>query len=208
VVADMLEGMKFALGPSMAVRRDALEAVGGFVALANYCADDFVLGMKVHAAGFQVVLSHHIIEHIVVHRRFSDSLLHQVRWVKSTRFSRPLGHLGSGLTFAMPFGILGMVAGVAGGQTEFGLALLGWAMFSRIVQALIAGWGIVEDPSSVKFCWLYPVRDLMGFLFWCASFLSPTIVWRGERYRLQPGGTMVLDSGEPVSSKPVQGRLL
>ena len=46
IVANLLEGMKFALGPTMAIQRDALDAIGGFEQLADYCSDDYILGRK------------------------------------------------------------------------------------------------------------------------------------------------------------------
>ena len=51
LVAEMLEGMKFALGPTMAVRRDCLESAGGFHALGQYHADDLILGTLIAANG-------------------------------------------------------------------------------------------------------------------------------------------------------------
>src|SRR4051794_2115334 len=108
--ANTLEGMKFALGPTMIARREALEQMGGIGTLADYCSDDFLLGNLIAEAGWKVILSHHVIDHIVLNRNFKSSILHQVRWMKSTRFSRPKGHFGTVLTFAMPFGIIGFVA--------------------------------------------------------------------------------------------------
>src|SRR5512146_201740 len=191
VVADMLEGLKFALGPTMAIRREVLEAAGGFRVLADYCADDFVLGQRVFEAGKQVVLSHYVLNHVALHQRCMASLQHQVRWMKSTRFSRPKGHIGTGLTFAMPFGLMGMAAGLAIGDPLLGLALFLFAALNRMAEALLAGWGVVKDPMALRYFWLYPARDLMGFFLWCASFASTSIVWRGERYELRMGGKMV-----------------
>lgn len=191
IVAGLLEGMKFALGPTMAISRDVLEAVGGFPVLADYCADDYVLGHAVDESGRKVVLSPHIIDHSANHRSFKGSILHQVRWMKSTRFSRPKGHIGTGLTFAMPFGILGLATGLASGHSLLGLSLLGWAVLNSTLLSLVVGWGVVRDPRALRHCWLYPVRDLMGFCFWCASFVGRNIVWRGIRYRLEFGGKMV-----------------
>ena len=204
IVAELLEGMKFALGPTMAIRREVLDSVGGVSILADYCADDYVLGERVAAAGKTVVLSSHIIDHFALHRRFRDSVDHQVRWMKSTRFSRPMGHVGTGVTFAMPFGLLGLAAGLIGHHPNVGIALLAYAVVNRFVMAWAAGWGAVRDPRALWFCWLYPVRDLMGFAFWVASYWSTTIVWRREKYRLQPGGFMVkADEGKPSSARPV-----
>ena len=191
IVAGMLEGMKFALGPTMAIRRDALDAIGGFGVLADYCADDYVLGHALHECGRKVVLSTHVIDHIANHRSFKGSVLHQVRWMKSTRFSRPKGHIGTGLTFAMPFGALGLLAGLATGHPLLALSLFSWAVLNAILLSLAVGWGVVGDPRALRYCWLYPVRDFMGFCFWCASFFGRNIVWRGIRYRLQFGGKMV-----------------
>jgi ceramide glucosyltransferase len=191
VVADMLEGLKFALGPTMAIRRDVLQEAGGFQVLADYCADDFVLGQRVFEAGRQVVLSHYVLNHVALHQRCMSSLQHQVRWMKSTRFSRPKGHIGSGLTFAMPFGLVGLAAGFAMGNPLLGLALFLYAAVNRMAEALLAGWGVVRDPLVLRYFWLYPARDLLGFFLWCASFFNTSIVWRGERYQLQMGGKMV-----------------
>ena len=202
VVADMLEGLKFALGPTMAIRRDVLEEIGGFHVLADYCADDFVLGQRVFEAGKQVVLSRYVVDHVAVHQRCLASLQHQVRWMKSTRFSRPKGHVGTGLTFAMPFGLLGLLAGVVMGDPLLGLALLLYAALNRMTEAMLAGWSVVRDPLALRYFWLYPIRDLMGFFLWCASFFNTSIVWRGERYQLQPGGKMVRETGveEPAAA--------
>lgn len=204
LAADLLEGMKFALGPTMAIRRDALEAIGGMRALAEYCSDDYLLGNWAHEAGYKVVLSEHVIDHVVLNRSFRASMLHQVRWMKSTRFSRPKGHFGTVFTFAMPFGLVGFFAGLLGGMPSLGLALFGIAFLNRIALALVAGWYVVEDPLSLKYCWLYPARDLLGFFLWCASYGSREIVWRNQRYRLEAEGKMlrldVATSAQPESA--------
>lgn len=191
LVANALEGMKFALGPTMVIRKDVLEGWGGFRVLRDYCADDFVMGALTHEAGSKVVLSHHVIDHIVLNRSGRESLLHQLRWMKSSRFSRRLGHIGTGLTFAMPFGVLALARGWMSGNWALGLGLLSIAIANRVVQALVVGWGITRDRDSLLYCWVYPLRDLLGFILWCGSFSGSEIVWRGERYGLVSGGRMV-----------------
>ncbi len=118
MVADMLEGIRFALGPAVALRRDALDKIGGIAATADYYSDDFVLGNLIWAAGYKVIFSHHIIQHVLTPRPLKRTLGDQLRWMKSTRFSRPLGHLGTGLTYAMPFGVLGLIAATALGHWD------------------------------------------------------------------------------------------
>ena len=201
MAAELVEGMKFTLGPTMAMRHEVVEQAGGIGALAEYCSDDYLLGNRIAELGYKVVLSDHVIEHIVLNRSFIASWLHQVRWMKSTRFSRPKGHLGTALTFAMPFGLLAFYAAMSMHNSTLAWELLGYAVANRLVLAVAAGWGVVRDRKSVLFCWLYPVRDLMGFCFWAASYLGRTIVWRGESYRLETGGIMVrVDAEEPESA--------
>jgi ceramide glucosyltransferase len=211
-VAEMLEGMKFALGPGMATRKDTLVQVGGIQVLSAYCADDFLLGQLIDAAGKKVLLSRHIIEHVATNRSARASLTHQLRWMISTRFSRPLGHAGTGLTFAMPFGLLGLAAGITMGNWTLGFGLLSLAVLNRVVQSVAVGWGVVRDSRSLWFCWLYPVRDLLGFFLWGVSFFGTEILWRGEHYQLGAGGKMTRKPGllfpTPKSSRgEAQGML-
>ena len=124
-------------------------------------------------------------------RPFVRTLGDQLRWMKSTRHSRPKGHFGTGFTFAMPFGVLGLIAGVASGHSSLGLALFAAAFANRLVQALVVGGWLLRDPRAVRLCWLYPLRDLQGFAIWCASYLSRDFYWRGETYRFTRGGRII-----------------
>jgi len=191
LVANMLEGMRFALGPTMATRKDILESIGGVASLGSYCADDYILGNRAFNSGKTVVLSHHVIEHVAMNTSAASSLAHQVRWMRSTRFSRHAGHVGTGLTYAMPFGLIGLFAGTAAYGLPLGITLFGWAFFNRVVQAIAIGWGVLGDWRSLWLSWLYPLRDLMGFFVWCASFAGNEVIWRNERYRLVTDGKMV-----------------
>jgi ceramide glucosyltransferase len=188
MVADMMEGMRFAMGAVMATRRDALERIGGIAATADYYSDDFVLGHEIWAAGLDVVLSHHIVGHVLVPRSFAQTFGDQLRWMKSTRYSRPMGHVGSGLTFAMPFGVLGLIAAAALGNLRLGFALLAAAWLNRVVQSLVIGWGVIGDRRALYYSWLYPMRDLLGFCTWLGSFTSRHFFWRGETYCFGDGG--------------------
>jgi ceramide glucosyltransferase len=190
LVARLMEGMQFVLGPTMAFRRDAIHRMGGFKVTADYCADDFVLGNETYKLGQTVVLSHHAIDHIVINLSLMASLKHQVRWMKSTRFSRPKGHFGTALTFSMPFGLLGLAAGLLLGHPAWGVALLAWAVLSREALSIAVGRMVVRDPSWFNLLVLYPVRDLMGFCFWAASYMGSRILWRGRVFQLLPGGKM------------------
>ena len=98
--------------------------------------------------------------------------------------------------------LLGLLAGVVMGDPLLGLALLLYAALNRMTEAMLAGWSVVRDPLALRYFWLYPIRDLMGFFLWCASFFNTSIVWRGERYQLQPGGKMVRQAGAEEPAAP------
>jgi len=190
LAARVTEGMRFVLGPTMAFRRDAIKQMGGFKVTADYCADDFVLGNETFKLGRTVVLSHHAIDHIVLNTHFADSMKHQVRWMKSTRFSRPAGHFGTALSFSMPFGLLGLAAMLWLGHPLGGAALFGWAVATRLALSVVVGGRVVNDRDWAGLLILYPLRDLMGFGFWTASYWGRRILWRGRIFELLAGGKM------------------
>lgn len=190
LTASLLEGMKFALGPTMAVRRDCVRKMGGFGVLGPYCSDDFLLGANVAAQGSTVVLSHHVIDHIILNLSFLASLHHQTRWMRSTRFSRPLGHLGTALTFSIPFGIFAAAAALGLRQPNLAIALLAYSVAQRMILAALVGGLAVRERHLLRTILLYPLRDLLGFFCWLASYAGSSVLWRGCRYRLSRGGLM------------------
>jgi ceramide glucosyltransferase len=190
LAARLMEGMQFTLGPTMAFRRETIRRMGGFKVTADYCSDDFILGNETHKLGETVVLSHHAIDHIVLNSSFRSSIKHQVRWMKSTRFSRPKGHFGTALTFSVPFALLALASGIWLGHPICGLALFGWGVATRLALSISVGRLVVLDTSWFGLLVLYPIRDLMGFCFWAASYLGRRILWRGHVFELLPGGRM------------------
>ena len=200
VVADLMEGMQFALGPTMAARRSCVREMGGFTMLGPYCADDFVLGNAIAANGHTVVLSTHVIDHLVLNSDFVDSQKHQIRWMKSTRFSRPKGHFGTSLTFSVPFGLLACLAAMLLHHPRLGVGLLAYSVFARVALALVVGRAVVEERHLFRTALLFPLRDLLGFFYWAASCGSREIVWRNHVYRLATGGLMLPRNGAPGES--------
>ena len=185
LVANLLEGMKFGLGPTTVVRKDSLARIGGYTALRDYIAYDFAIGNLMAEAGYRVVLSGHIIDHVVNQPSFRRMWQNQLRWAQTTRYSRPKGHFGSGLIFAMPYGLLGFLAAGFLGHWGIGALLLAVAVLNRLTEAWLVGWMVVRDPQIRRAPWLYPLRDLLGFLVWFASYLKLRYVWRDSRFELK-----------------------
>ncbi|NYF81317.1 glycosyltransferase [Granulicella arctica] len=187
LVADMLEGTKFALGATMAVRKKSFRDVGGFGELGQFYADDFVLGNRLAKQGTGVLLATHVIRLMVQDSPFWLSFRNQLRWMQSTRRSRPWGHFGSGLTFAMPFGLLGLLWGLASGHVLLGVAWLGVAVVNRWVQAgsILR---VMGDEGWLYSTLIYPLRDLLGSMLWLGSYGGDRFYYRGKIYRLKDGG--------------------
>ncbi len=187
LVADMLEGTKFALGATMAVRKESFRKVGGFEELGQFYADDFVLGNRLAAQGVGVLLATHVIRLMVQDTPFGLSFRNQLRWMQSTRRSRPWGHLGSGLTFAMPFGLLGLVWGLLSGHAGLGVVWLAGMVVNRWLQAG-AVLRVMGDVGWVRGMAIYPLRDLLGSLLWLGSYGGDRFYYRGKTYKLKEGG--------------------
>jgi len=198
LVANLMEGMKFGLGPTIAVSKRAVRSIGGYEVLGHYFANDYMIGNLIAKAGFRVVLSQHAIDHVVNQRTIRKMWENQLRWAKSTRYSRPKGHLGSGLIYAIPFGILGLVSAVLLGLPLFGFTLLSVSILNRMLESWLIGWKVVGDPVAKKQVWLFPVRDLLGFVVWAASYTAARSVWRDSRYELQ-GDKIALREKEETS---------
>lgn len=189
LVADMIEGTKFALGATMAVRRRSFEQVGGFAELGQFYADDFVLGNRLAAQGTGVLLATHVIRLMVQDSPFWLSYRNQLRWMQSTRRSRRWGHLGSGLTFSVPFGLVGLAWGVLSGQAGLGLLWLLLTVVNRWVQAATV-LVVLGDPAWEEGALLYPIRDLLGSVLWLNSYLGENFYYRGKTYKLRSGGVV------------------
>ena len=196
LVANLLEGMKFGLGPTIAVKRDALNKIGGYQATGDYFANDFVIGNLIAKAGYRVVLSEHVIDHVVSQKNFHKMWENQLRWAKSTRYSRPKGHFGSGLIFAIPYGLIGLAAGLSLGMPVLGWSLLGAAMLNRMLESWIVGWGVVRDRVALAQFWLCPLRDLLGFIVWTASYTGAKTAWRDSRYELRGDKIVLRENAE------------
>jgi ceramide glucosyltransferase len=188
MVALRLEGLSFALGASMAVRRAALEEIGGFAALVDYLADDYQLGNKVHRAGYRLELSDCFVESVMHRESLATVLSRQLRWARTMRVSRPGGYLAAGITQPFPFALLALAGA---GSSPAGIAAVLFLYLVRAVTALVFSRCYVRDNVFPRWLWLLPFRDLCAFGTWALSFLGNRVRWRGHLYRLLPGGKMV-----------------
>jgi len=186
LVARMLDGMKFALGPTIAARREVLERIGGFDAVKDYLAEDFVMGKLAAERGAGVILSSYAIEHRIGAQGFAANLRHRLRWCRSTRRSRPWGYVGQVFTNPLPLALALWV--LRPGWWPVALA----AVLLRAVAGWAAAGHVLRDPLTRRLWWLVPVQDLASFLVWVGGFFGNTILWRGRRYYLLADGRFEL----------------
>jgi ceramide glucosyltransferase len=187
LVSNRLEGTKFAMGQTIVIRRSVLEEIGGFAGITDHLADDFQLGYRPAQAGYQVVLSPHVVEHVLPACSLHDSLQRQNRWMLVIRVSRPWGYAGLIFTYGTVSSLFFLL------MTES--ALLGWVVFSgtwtvRLLMAWFIGVRSLQDPIAKRWLWLVPVRDCISFALWCRGFFTNTVRWRNQQFRLRKGGEL------------------
>ena len=195
-VADMIEGgTHFALGVTMVLRKGAWTKAGGYEDLGQYYAEDFVLGNRLAEQGYGVRMANYVVRLMVLPQSLRASFRDQLRWMKSTRRSRPAGHLGTGLTYSVPFGVSGLAWGLLAGHPITGLLWLLATCVNRWVMAAVVLWAL-EDEQPGKPILIYPLRDLLGFAVWVASYIGDRMQYHGGAYSLGVGGKF-----EPVARK-------
>lgn len=187
LVARKLEGVKFALGSTIVTRKEVLEKFGGFKAIADYLGDDFLLGYLAAQAGYNVEISHCIVETVLPKYRFRDFFSHQLRWARSTKYSRPSGYMGLLFTFTTALSLLTVLIF----PTKLAIVIASIAFFIRMLAAWYVGVYIMKDRRLRNYFYLVPIRDLISFIIWLISFVGNTVEWRGDRFRLAAGGKLI-----------------
>ena len=195
LMARMLEGVKFALGSTMATTRTRLQSVGGFRALKDYLADDFMLGNLIAAEGYEVRLSHTVVETAMAPVGLSGMMRHQMRWARSTRISRPAGYLGLLLTYGTALALINVA--VARGS-RFSLVLLAVTLTVRLLMGWVVGAHYLNDRILKRHFYLVPLRDVLSFIIWAISWFGRTVEWRGRRFEVKRDGRMVQVAGPAI----------
>jgi ceramide glucosyltransferase len=186
LVARLLGVAEFALGSTMVFRATTLAEIGGFEAIADYLADDYQLGARIHERGYHIRFAPVVVETNLGSGSWADVWRHQVRWSRTIRVSRPSGYFGYVVTHATFWSAVALVAG------QWPIALL--AMVLRLWAGIWTGAGILGDSKTARDFWLIPFRDLAGFAVWLAGLFGDTVDWRGQRLRLLSNGKIRSES--------------
>ena len=185
LVAEWMQGISFAFGATIAITREKLEAIGGFEAVADYLADDYMLGNVAHRAGFPVLLSSYTVETVLPAITIGSFLKHQVRWARGIRACRPLGHTGMIVTNGL---VLGLFTVLACWFSTPSLLLFCAAAAARMASAWFCGVIALGDGILGKNLWAVPLRDLFSFYIWCMAIAGKTVDWRGKNFKIVEDG--------------------
>jgi len=186
LVARRVEGLSFALGATMAVRRETLDEVGGLSVLRDHLADDYQLGHRVAQAGWKVALAGVVVEDLVGRPRFRDYFWHQLRWMRTYRICRPAGHAAFLVTQGLPWSL--------GFLFSTGLAPLGWWVLGgwlglRMLTATSTWRSLAGTPAAI---WglAAPLKDLLYLALWVSSLVGSTVLWGGRIFHVLRDGRM------------------
>jgi ceramide glucosyltransferase len=172
-------------GSTIALRRDTLARIGGFEAFAGYLADDYAVGAAVRKLGFDVAIPPIALDHICCEDSFAAMLAHELRWTRTIRRVDPLGYAGTVVTHAIPFALITLL--LTPGRASVGLLLAALAC-RRALQIQVDR----VLGRSLGGPWWGPIRDVLSFAVFVASFWSGAVSWRGRSYRVRRDGTLVL----------------
>jgi ceramide glucosyltransferase len=177
-------GIHFGLGSTLALKRAALNAIGGFEPLLDYLGDDYELGHRVAKAGYEVILSDDVVDTLLPDYRFRDYWNHQLRWVRNIRAQREWGYLGLLFTFGLPFALF---AAIIAHGAPWSLVTLGFAMVTRFLMAYKTAGRVMHDHKILRQFWLIPLRDVLAFAIWAAGYYGNNVTWRGDQFYVKKG---------------------
>jgi ceramide glucosyltransferase len=194
IVAWQLDGIKFALGPTIATTRTRLAGFGGYAAIENRPADDLLVGRLIADQGYEVELLPYPIMTVADFNSLRELIHKRLRWIVVMRHMRPWGHMGLLLTQGLPWSLAAIAihptAAVAAGYFGVYLAL-------RMVITGLVYRGL-RQPHFWKSAWMIAPWDAVAFAIWLASFARRSVRWRGSDYYIRDGVLV------PVTPAPME----
>ena len=179
LVAKQLDGVKFALGPTIATTRTRLAEFGGYASLENRPADDLLVGRSIAEHGHEVRLLPYRIATVPDYGSLGELFHKRLRWITVMRHMRPWGHLGLLFTLGLPWTILAIL--LLPTAKLAGLYFAAYWAVRAAMTVVVGSWGL-RQPGVWRKLALLPVWDGMAALIWLVSFTRRTIRWRGQDY--------------------------
>jgi ceramide glucosyltransferase len=197
LVGRQLDGMKFALGPTIATTRARLAGFGGYRVLENRPADDLLVGRLIAERGYEVQLLSYTILTVPDYHSVQDLVHKRLRWLVVMRHMRPWGHLGLLFTQGLPWSLAAVAIHPTIAVT---LGYLGAYLGLRLAMTWLIGVRGLRDQTVRGKTWLLPAWDAMAFFIWLVSFGRNSFHWRGGEYYIREGRLVPVSAH--VAAKP------
>lgn len=205
LIPTMFGELKFCFGATMAIRREALVAIGSFEALANVLADDYMLGSATVEQGYKVELVPYVVENMVSENNFRSLFEHETRWARTIRSVQPGGYALSFITEVFPLSLLTAVpvylltSSMLWAVLPVVGALALRTSLHYVVQTKLAG-GVAYSP------WLIPLRDLFSLAVRIGSFFGREVRWRDQVMTVRTNS--LLDPALELSATRTKGHVV
>ena len=184
LMAAWTEGVKFALGASIATTKTWVKKIGGFESIAAFLADDYEIGRRVTDSGGQVVLSHETVSTMYPAQTLRSFWQHQLRWARTVRLCRPASYAALLFTQGLPWAIS---AALLAPTRWLSVSYLLVYLVLRLATAWFVGVSRIRDEVLRHRLWLVPLWDAIHFVVWAASFVSNRVVWGNVEYVIDRG---------------------
>lgn len=187
LVARQVEGISFGLGAVMAIRRSVLEELGGLKAFKDYLADDYQLGNQIFKRGYKVLLADSVVENATDGSSFKEYFIHQLRWMRTYRCSRPGGFFAYIVTQGLFWTLLLVIASQSSWWS--------WAIVS--LWALVRAWWCssvwlrLKGGNSARYGVLAVFKDIIYLVLWVSALFGSNVIWSGEKFKIGTDGKMV-----------------
>lgn len=198
LVARQLDGVKFALGPTICTTRTRLREFGGYAAIENRPGDDLLVGRSIAERGHEVVLLPYAVSTVPDYQSLRELFVKRLRWLTVMRHMRSWGHAGLIFTLGLPWALLAVAIAPSAGVA---VAFLGGYFVARAALTLLVGSKGLKQPGVWANLALIPVWDALATCIWLVSFTRRSIRWRGFDYRIVNGELV------PVNPEEVQRAL-
>jgi len=187
VAASSLSPYGLTIGKSMAIRVEALAALGGFVRVGHVLAEDHLLGRLVRAAGYGVALAPLAVENRNVRCDVSRTIERHTRWAKMRRAIAPgpfwLEPLADPLVVA--------VASALVLHDRSGLAVVAAVALAKTLAAWAVTWLLRGHPLALRYLPIELLRSAAAFGCWVRAAVSRRVSWRGHPFVLGADSTLL-----------------
>ncbi|CEG58999.1 bacteriohopanetetrol glucosamine biosynthesis glycosyltransferase HpnI [Legionella fallonii] len=187
--AKQLDQIKWTLGCSVLIRETALNAIGGIQRVADYVAEDLLLGKHVTHIGYKIVLANYIVDHVIEHHSLRGIIRGKIRRDRGILTYNPWSYFSLLFTYGAA---LSMLLLLINHTSTIGVIVFGFVWITKLVMSWIISVKYLKDPSAKKWFWLSPLNDCISFMLWLYVFSASTIYWRGSYFKIGKDGRLVV----------------